>query len=390
MRIDPSGFARQDAPVPPKRLPTPTIRRIAILTLTGLGETLLYLPALRELRRRLPDASIDAVCASRAARELLEQCPEIRRVVQVSASRATGPANAWSLVAGALRLRRERYDLSLPVFPANRLACTVLAAGIGARWRLTHRYAARDHRRTGAWLLEADVPADPSLHDVEQNLALVYHALGDDPARARRGPAQEDDIRFEPGMGARREAEQRFHAWNMADKRVIGFHVTSFPDMTYKRWDGARFRELMLRLLRKSPTGLVVFGTPDERDYIEGVVGDLADAVRICTDAAFPTMAALVGRCAAFVSNDSGLMHVAVSMGVPTLGIFGPTNPTRTRPYGPRHRIVQPDHPCVACYRYPFGPSPGLANCRRDSCLRALSVDEVHAAFQALQTDGTP
>ena len=78
-----------------------------------MGESLLYLPALRELRRRLPEAAIDAVCASRAAREFFERCPEIRRVTQVSRSRKPGPATALALVAALL------MHLGLPVTPVS-------------------------------------------------------------------------------------------------------------------------------------------------------------------------------------------------------------------------------------------------------------------------------
>ena len=104
------------------------------MSLTGLGDTLLYRPALRELKRRLPHAEIHAVCASGAAKAFFEACGEVTRTIQLSPSRDVSPGNAWRLVKGAWALRGERYELSLMVFPSNRFACALLAILVGARW----------------------------------------------------------------------------------------------------------------------------------------------------------------------------------------------------------------------------------------------------------------
>jgi ADP-heptose:LPS heptosyltransferase len=285
-------------------------------------------------------------------------------------------------VAGAWALRGERYDLSLMVFPSNRLACSVLAILVRARWRLAHRYRTRDHWRNFNGFIDADVPADPGLHDVEQNMTLIERVTG------ASWSSVELDVTFEPATSQVDAAREMFHAWGLDGKDVTGMHVTSFPDMTYKRWEGSRFREVATQILESPNAGVIVFGTADERDYIEQVVGDQRDRITVCTDAPFEAVAALVAQCSSFISNDSGLMHLAVCVGVPTLGLFGPTNPVRTRPWGARHRIVQPDHPCTACYRYPFGPSPALENCIVRSCLESLSVAEVRAAYQDLQDSG--
>ncbi|MDA1086867.1 MAG: glycosyltransferase family 9 protein [Verrucomicrobia bacterium] len=367
----------------PSRLRPDEIRKIAVMSLTGLGDTLLYRPALRELKKRLPHAEIHAICASRAATVFFESCDEVTRTIQLSQSRNVSPGNGWRLVKGAWALRGERYDLSLTVFPSNRFACALLAILVGARWRLAHHYRSRDHWRNLNGLIHADVPADPNLHDVEQNMTLIEKVTGAPWSSA------ELDVSFDPAASQIDVAREMFRAWGLDGKHVTGMHVTSFPDMTYKRWEGSRFCELAGRILESPMTGVIIFGTRDERGYIEQVVGDRGDRITVCTDAPFEVVAALVAQCSAFVSNDSGLMHLAVCVGVPTLGIFGPTNPVRTRPWGARHRMVQPDHACLACYRYPFGASPELEKCIAHSCLDALSVAEVYSAYESLrEVDG--
>ena len=340
---------------------------------------MLYLPALRALRRAFPDSDIHGICASTAAREFFEHCAEIDCVTQISASRTVGFMNAVALLRGALALRRERFDLSLAVFPSNRFACAVLSALAGARWRLAHRYSAQDYFRNLNVLIHAAVPADAGLHDVEQNMTLVDHVTG-----GTSRSISSADLRLSIPAALEDQARDRFDEWGFTGKRVTGMHVTSFPDMTCKRWDGSRFHELITRILQAPDTAVAIFGTDDERAYIEEVVDVLRERVKICTGMSLMETVALVSRCDAFVSNDSGLMHMAVCVGVPTLGIFGPTNPVRTKPYGSPHRVVQPNHPCTACYRYPFGRSPDLKNCIRRSCLQDLGVDEVYCAYRQL------
>jgi heptosyltransferase-2 len=356
------------------------IRRVVILTLTGLGNTLLYLPTLRELARRLPHAQLDAVCASAAAREFFEACPEITNVYQIGRERTMRPGVALAAAVAALRLRPQRYDVSLTVFPSNRLACTALAVLIGARRRLAHRYAPRYHWRNMNALLHTDVRADDTLHDIEQNRRLLAPLLGEIESRARP-----DDLLMPLRDEDRRAADALLEDWSLQDGNIVGMHVTSYPDMTYKRWAPDRFQGLIERLLSDPARSVIIVGAPDERAYIENIARPFAGRVKICADATLMHATAVVSRCDYFVSNDSGLMHVAALCGVPTLGIFGPTNPSRTAPSGPQHRVVAPDHPCTACYRYPFAPSPGLRNCMQRSCLEDLGVDTVYDAFVELQ-----
>jgi ADP-heptose:LPS heptosyltransferase len=88
--------------------------------------------------------------------------------------------------------------------------------------------------------------------------------------------------------------------------------------------------------------------------------------------------ASVIGKCSLFVSNDTGLMHVAVALGVPVVVIFGPTDPRRTGPYSDQSVVVTPDIDCAPCY------DGWRAQCDTHPCLDAISVDDVVAAAQRL------
>ena len=105
-----------------------------------------------------------------------------------------------------------------------------------------------------------------------------------------------------------------------------------------KRWPIGQFIELSRRLVGELNATVLVFGGPDEEALQETGSFDprRSPAGLLAVNESLKHTAALIRACDLMISNDSGLMHVAAALGVPTLGIFGPTNPSRTAPYGPR------------------------------------------------------
>ena len=90
---------------------------------------------------------------------------------------------------------------------------------------------------------------------------------------------------------------------------------------------------------------------------------------------------ALLSRCAGFVGNDSGSMHVAGALGIPTVGIFGSTNPARTAPLGARTRVLYHQLECSPCLE---------RTCRfgHYDCLHRVAVQEVDDSLRALGAFG--
>ena len=108
-----------------------------------------------------------------------------------------------------------------------------------------------------------------------------------------------------------------------------------------KRWPAERFAEVARRLRAECGCQVVVFGTPADREACEAVtaaagagVTNLAGATRL------DTLTAWLSLCRVVIANDSGGMHLAAGLGVPVVGIFGTTDPTRTGPVGSGHRLV--------------------------------------------------
>jgi hypothetical protein len=160
---------------------------------------------------------------------------------------------------------------------------------------------------------------------------------------------------------------------------TVALHPGCKPNWPWKKWHG--FANLAARLPR-----VVLVGTPADLDntrtYFVAPFQWPAHVRDFTGQLDLPDTAALLSECAALVSNDSGLMHVAVALGVQTFGIFGITSPAREAMPMPNMLPVTKGLPCEpACRRGAWG--------RRDcplhlECLRSLTADDVLARIEAV------
>src|SRR5207245_4449269 len=119
----------------------------------------------------------------------------------------------------------------------------------------------------------------------------------------------------------------------------------------HKRWPPERFALLANQLIERYGGGVVLLGDETEQDLNFAIRNDIASPVLDLTGKLdLDGMAAVMQLCDAAVANDTGPMHLAVAVGTPTVGIFGPTSARNYGPYGERHRAVQAHIYCGPCF----------------------------------------
>jgi len=165
------------------------------------------------------------------------------------------------------------------------------------------------------------------------------------------------------------------------EQRTIAIHPGCKPNWPWKKWHG--FPDLASRL-----PSIVLIGMPsdlDNRDTYFGTPFEWPSHVRnFVGQLSLPDTAALISECAALVSNDSGLMHVAAALGIPTFGIFGITSPAREALPLPNMVPVTKGLSCEPeCRRRPWGRS----DCSRHlECLRSLTAEDVMSRIEQALT----
>ncbi len=349
-------------------MPPSRARRVLVCATGGLGNTVLLLPLLRTLRRGCPEARLDLLLTGGAAADLARTLGWADSVLVLPEAEWYRGASILKYFAGPIR--RAGYDWVLRTFlTAPAMARASLAAYLcGAPTRVAYGVSAANPFETH---LLSDDDRRP---EMERHLALA-ETLGLTADRSWRPIA---------ATAEGRAWADRFLAENGAGsgQPVVGFHPGSDPRFLAKRWPAENFGELAQRVAQHLGAKGVILGGPDDQPAVEATV-------RSAGPAAFPALGqgmaetlGLIERCAAFVTNDSGLMHAASALGVPTLALFGPTDPIKNRPLDPGTRILRLGLECSPCTK-----QHAIQVCDHHDCLMKLSVPMVYAALERLWSE---
>lgn len=158
---------------------------------------------------------------------------------------------------------------------------------------------------------------------------------------------------------------------------VVVFPGASIPE---RRWGADRFRGVA-ELLSVFGVKIVVVGGKEDRQQGEVIVGG-GLGLNLAGLTSLPETAAVIQKSALLVSGDSGVLHIAVGLGVPTVSLFGPGRAKKWAPRGDHHIVISKELPCSPCTT--FGTTPP---CTIDAkCMRDITVDEVVNAVNMLLT----
>lgn len=343
------------------RLQSLDARRILIVKPSALGDVVQTLPLVAALRRRFPTAWL-AWLVQRELRDLVDGCPELDDVL-VCDRRPT-----WSQATACLsRLRRQRFDLVLDLQGLLRSAVMTLATG--ARWRIGLETA----REGAAWATNITLPGtsrDVPAHARYWRVAEAF-GVGEVPRRFT--------------MSLSIDEHRRTQQWLAGLPRPL-FAVQWGAKWETKRWPVEQFAALLSRAGRTWGGSAVLVGGGGDvaacRQMAE-LLGEQCPAMPVRNLAGRTTikqLAAVLSQADGMISNDSGPMHLAAELGIPTLGIFTCTSPVRSGPPGDRHEFVATRVACAASYRKTC-PCVGA---ERLACHRELDVDRAWSGLARL------
>jgi heptosyltransferase-2 len=364
------------------------VRRILVVRLDRIGDVTMMGSFLRELRRGFPAAWVTLV-VSPAAFNLVEACPYVNEVLIFRHPTVRflrqGVRLVRALLLGWGRLRRGRYDLALaPRWDADSFAGPLLCLFSGARWRVA--YSERVNAEKACFNRGYDrffthtIDRRLCRHEVESNLDLL-RCLGVEPAEDRLELwwTREDSERVEAvlqagGLGGGERLVAL--APGAADARRV--------------WPLSRFAEVGKWVQREYGARVVIMGGVAER-----AAGILLEehlnpgAMSVAGQLTVRQTGVLLRRCALFVGNDSGPMHLAAAAQVPVVAISAcgqnsspclDQSPARFGPWGVPHHVLQPDRATPPCVDRCIAPSP--------HCILGVTVPRVTEAIRTLMGEG--
>lgn len=342
------------------------IRHLLIRAPNWIGDAVMSEPALSYVRELFPAARI-SLLAKPAIADLLANHPAVDELlVYDTRGRHAGLGGKWTLAG---ELKRHRFNLAILFQNAFEAALIAWLAGI------PHRYGyATDGR---GWLL-TEAPAAPRRDAIEHHVHYYLGLLR--PLGAKR-PVSAPRLFLSEQEGD--AAERRLTEAGLGPgEGLLGLN----PGSTYggaKRWLPERFADTADRLAASHGLRTVIVGAPGEESLGRAIAEAMrTKAIVMSGRTSIRELMAIISRCRAFVTNDTGPMHIAAAFGVPVVSVFGPTDARSTAPFGSDHRIVREPVDCAPCL---------LRECPIDHrCMTGVSVDRVYeVAAGQLQQRGT-
>ncbi|WP_456325442.1 glycosyltransferase family 9 protein [Desulfonauticus submarinus] len=339
--------------------------RILVTPLFGLGDTLLFTPALKVLKENKPNFILDVFVFKKSIYDILRHNPYIDNLIYQ-------PLLSWGKLKTLhyiLTSLRGKYDITINFFPSNRKDYNLFAYLTGAKVRLGHRYWHSDLKELN-FLKNLTIKENKDLHCVEENINLIK--LLDINLNGKEIPKMQVYLTQE-------EIKHGLNFLKQWDKKAakIGVHAgsSSFKNHYNKRWPKENFLTLV-NYFKKAI--FFLFGTDEEKEVNEFISKNSKyKNVVLVENKGIREVAAIIKNLDLFISNDSGLMHLAAAVGTKTIGIFGPTNPTWVRPWGKKHIVIKPEGiSCAPCFVY----SPKPLQCKNKDkwiCLKSITPERV-------------
>lgn len=328
--------------------------KILILKPSSLGDVIQALPVLRLLKQHQPASEIHWWIETRNA-PLLEGDPDLAGLFHFNRARWASPRHWLEMASHIHELRRHRFDLVLDL--------QALARSAAVGWFANGKYfvGLHDPRELAHGWYDLSIPRpSPQTHAVDWYLETL---------RALRVPVHQN-FEWLPRRAA--VAEEVAARWTLPDAPVIALLPGARWDN--KRWPAPHFHELVLRVNRTHPgTRFVILGGKSDAELAAQIMPAAPASVLDLTGrTSLLQTIEILRQCRAVVTNDTGPMHIAAALRKPVIGLFGPTNPARTGPYGQTERALQRrDLSCVPCMKSSCSYREPLA------CLWGISPEQV-------------
>lgn len=316
------------------------VKKILVITLSNIGDVILTTPVIDRLKKRFLKSHLTVMVGPKAS-ELFEGAPGIELMVYDKF------IPLRKKLALAVELRKRRYDLVVD------LRNTAFPYLIGARYRTR---------------LFGRVPKD-IIHMRDRHLAKL-ESLGI--------AVSEPDYWLWVGPEDEAYVDGLFGKLGLAScDRPVAVSPGAASDL--KRWRQDGFREVCDRLMKEGYKVIMV-GDEDDSRLIDRIGRAMRNPpLTVSGQTSLRQLAAFLKRCGLLVTNDSAPMHLGAALGVPTLAIFGPTNPRKYGPIGPLHSVVRRELDCSPC------EEPRCS--RNHECMDLISSDEVYQVAKRMLHD---
>ena len=343
------------------------IDRVVVRTPNWVGDAVMCVPALRELKRIYPSAHITLV-ARPGAPDIFIDADFADEVIIYERA---GLASVWQQISD---WKKRRFDLAILFQNAFEAAAISFLARVPVR-------VGYDSEHRG-FLLTHSIPL-PTWKD-QRHEVFYYLNIIHELERAISGTSSPETVEPEFALSVsedrKLQARKLLREQGLDDTKPLVLLCPGSVNSRAKRWPAERFAALADQF-SAAATNVALIGSPGETDVSEKV-RDLAQAklLVLTGQTSMAEATALISIADVLITNDTGPAHIGPAVGTPTLVIFGPTNPATTRPFGPAGVVVREPPDCAPCM---------LRDCPIDHrCMTAIAPADIFARARKLMRRG--
>lgn len=332
--------------------------KILLIKLGSLGDVILSVPAIRAIRQKFASHKISLLVGNQS-KDVLLSCPYIDELLVCDLkNRDKGIPGLWKL---GIVLRKKNFDLVVDL-QNNRKSHILSFLSLSL-----NRYG-YDNKKLSFLLnhriKDQNLAMDPVSHQF-RILKMLEIPLSD--SRLELWPSEEDERYIDDFLNSQ---------WLSANQKIVGININASARWLTKSWPLAHIIKLCEELARRD-IRIIVTGIQEDLPQANTLANALKNAriIDACGKTTVNQLASLIKKCNVYISGDSAPLHIAVSMGTPLVGLFGPTDPARHLAPAKDYILLKKDLPCSPCYK---------SKCKSKKCMSLIRVEEVLEAIEKL------
>lgn len=346
-----------------------SIHKILIYATIGIGDMIMFTPALRAIRQRFPTAHITIIVSHSDCEDVIRGSNLIDEIMYLEPSH-------WKTLELSYRIKRRHYDLLISSYLCRSIHLNNLTLLSGIPFRAGH-CSSSEWKNENDYLFNIQVPVKSGIHESEKGWLL---------AEAVQGKHVDNRPFFYINKESEYFADQFFVNHLLIGKWVVAVQAGTVESQLWKQWSLQRLAQVCDQLLENEQIKVIIFGSARHRQALDELSRFMSKTpIVVAGQTTLKQSAALIKKCQATLCNDSGLMHISSAVGTPVIAIFGPTDARWTGPMGSGHTLIRKDIPCSPCYKDMSLCGDTALNCDHHNCLNMISVDEVLSTIAELR-----
>ncbi len=350
--------------------------KILIFGYMGLGDALMFQQSLRAILNAFPMAQIDVIVGTES-----QSRPMLQRLMQMEGRefRMVLEADFKSLSLSELRglnhkIKKEKYDIIICTYmsPTPYFTSAILSAPIrvGHVFSWDKWYKPRPNQMFN---ISVRLKQDHE-HETSRHSRLISKLIGEEVTYITPNISLND---------SEKKFAESFWLKNQLDGRVvIGTHFGASKAQHWKKWDDDRFAEVLRDLSVEYDPVFLHFGVASEKEQIEEASKFVkSSSINLSGSYSIFEVASLLSRCDAMIGNDSGIGHIAMAVGTPTVRVFGMSDYWGYRSLSEKHIDVFKGVECSPCLQLGYLKPYNVHNCGHKKCMKLITVSEVVGAI---------